>query len=246
MKKVSEEFEPINQSATIVVTNYIYANRNSFMNDLRRQNIIDRYTVEEKRDYESSKIGEERVNVTHNLPPEIIELLPQEYTTKCGINFKLLPAPEFKLTITTKKLTEEAFEDFSNITNDLLDKKFTDIEAFGLNFSAEFKLGEIKLQLLNKDVENISDFKRNLTFEFVLPLDYKDQDGCIATYRIRKSRGGDESKDDRYYEVNVNFHFDLQELSTKAKIEKIEKFKFNEYYKKFLLTSQEFLALNNG
>ena len=121
----------------------------------------------------------------------------------------------------------------------------SDIEAFGLNFSAEFKLGQIKLQLLNKDVEKINDFKKNLTFEFVLPLDYKNEDGSIATYRIRKSRDGDGVNEDRYYEVNVNFHFDLKNFSTIEKFTKIGKIKFSDYYKKFLLTSQEFLALND-
>lgn len=244
MDKINKVFEPINQSVTIVVTNYFYINRSSFWNDLTKGNIINRYDVKAKEAHTDIP-SEENTNISPPLPAELIEILPQEYTTKAGINFQLFPAPEFKLTVSTRDLNEAAFNNFSKITNDLLDRKFTDIEAFGLNFLAEFNLEKIKLQLLNKDVEKIDTFKKNRSFEFVLPLNKDEEDDSIATYRIRKLEGGDETNKDRIYEVNVNFHFNLQSLSTKEKIKKIDELNFNNYYKKFLSTSQEFLALND-
>jgi hypothetical protein len=240
MEKNNLQFEPLSQIATIIVTDYTYLNKDAFLNDLKRGNIISRYDVVE----EEIKIdGEQKPS------PFVIEqlktVLPQEFTARRNnIIFTFFPA-EFKLSVVKKDFARENFPELVKITNDLLDRKVSEIGALGLNFVAEFNLQNIKLQLLNNNVESIKDFNKNSTFEFVLPLDYRDEDGSIATYRIRKSRGGGDTGEDRYYEVSVNFHFDFKELNTKAKFDKIEAILSETYYSKFLATSQEFLALND-
>ena len=48
MEKNTLQFEPLSQIATVIVTDYIYLNKDALLNDLKRGNIISRYDVVEE------------------------------------------------------------------------------------------------------------------------------------------------------------------------------------------------------
>lgn len=233
-------FEAKEVKATLVALNYVCA-INEFTEKLEEKDIIDKYKL---------KLQDIQWN-GQPLPPqpimnEIRTWVPYIYETEDTTIQVSYSLNEFKLTIEKKNFSESAFDEFKNLSNDILDLKLSDITAIGVNYNALFNLGEAKLSLLNNDIiEKVPDFEKNLTFEFVLPIQYEERN-LVATYRIKKVSGGGDSKEPRIYRINVNFHFDISKLSTIEKAEKLKEILSYNLYDEFVVNSQKFLELNDG
>ena len=226
--------------ATIVALNYNCI-ANEFLEKLEDKDIIDKYKLK----LQDIKWGGQ------NLPPkqilnELRTFVPYIYITEDTTIRIIYNQNEFKLSIEKKNFCEDTFEQFQHLSSDILDLKLSDITAVGINYNALFNLGKAKLNLLNNEIiDKIPDFKNNLTFEFVLPIEYPDRN-LVATYRIKKKSGGDETNEPRIYDINVNFHFDFTKLSTGEKAEKVKDVLSYNLYEEFITNSQKFLELNNG
>ncbi len=232
-------FEALNQQATIVVANYNYINSNLFLKELKNNRIIEKYELHEET-FTNSNVPNDPL-----LLQQLRNVFPIKLkSSNTDIYFQFMPAPDFKLSIFKDNFILDDFTNLKEIAEDLIDPQTSVISAIGLNFSAEFNLGDIKLQLLNSKVETIEDFDKNRTFEFVLPIEYKNEN-LVATYTITKIKGGDNTGEDRYYEISVNFHFNLRGLKTEEKVKKIKDVLNIDYYNKFLDKCQRFLALND-
>ena len=236
------EYAPKEIKAFIVATNYNFLNAQDFVNTIDEKNIIKKYSIEPC----NTKIRflgippqtQEDVNSLALFAPVICK------DTVNDIQVDYIN-PEKKLMIRKENFTELIYENFKNLAYDLMDLRLSTINAIGVNYSADFVLGDVKLNLINNNIINeIPDFSKNMTFEFVLPLNYDDR-GLIATYRVKKVQGGDESNEPRIYNVGVNFHFDISSLNTKNKSEKLDEILSKELYEEFINKSQGFLKLND-
>lgn len=236
-----ENFIAQNIKAILVATNYNFSSTEEFFETLESRNFVKKYDLQ--------KVP---VKIVGNIPagslfvPDISGFIPFSLISN-NTKIKLVyNGPEAKLVIDKDKFCiDNDFENFKNLSIDVLDLKTSDIKAIGLNFSADFNLGNIKLNLLNNNVVEIDDFEKNLTFEFVLPIDYPDEN-LVATYRIKKISGGDNTGEDRIYNISVNYHFDVFDLNTSEKISKIKTILEKNYYVKFMEKCQGFLNLNDS
>ncbi len=234
-------FEPLNIKATYVAINYNFTNPLEFAEKLESKNILNKYGLKLQ---EAKFAGQGPVP-----PPQVISdlrmFVPFIYISEDTSIEVIYSQNEFKLYINKQDLNHDNYSDYYSLAHDILDFKLSDISAIGINYSAEFNLGKTKLNLINSDAVNaIKDFNRNKTFEFVLPIEYKERD-LLATYRIKKLSGGDEAHDNRVYEVKVNYHFDLSKMSTADKAKKVEEILSVEIYDEFLEKCQQFLSVNN-
>ena len=233
-------FEAADIKATIVALNYNCA-VGEFNDKLEKKDIIDKYKLK----FQEIKWDGKK------LPPQTIlnelrAFMPYIYQTEDTTIQVVYNQNEFKLSIEKKNFSKDTFEEFKSLSSDILDIKLSDITAVGINYNALFNLGKAKLNLLNNEIiDKIPDFKNNLTFEFVLPIEYPDRN-LIATYRIKKKSGGDDTNEPRIYSINVNFHFDFTKLSTGEKAEKVKDVLSYNLYEEFITNSQKFLELNNG
>ncbi len=90
------------------------------------------------------------------------------------------------------------------------------------------------------------DFKKNRTFQLTLLLQLDD---CVATYKIRKLSGGDDTNEGRIYQIDSNFHFDISLGKTQEKINKITSITQNldkKYFPSFKDECNKILAMNDG
>lgn len=235
-------FEALNSKATLVAINYNFSSAKEFAEKLETKNILSRYGLHLQ-----------EMSFTGNgiLPPppvlnDIRSIMPYEYMSKDTSIRVAYTQNEFKLFIDKLGISTENFREFEELSKEIIDFKLSDITAIGINFSAEFNLGELKLNLLsNETIEAISDFSQNKTFEFVLPIEYPNR-GLIATYRIRKVGGGDNTGEPRVYEIRVNYHFDISEMTTANKSVKIKDIISPVLYNEFLGKCKQFLSVNNG
>ncbi len=232
-------FEATNVKATLVALNYNCI-ANEFSDKLDEKDIINKYKL---------KLKDVEWNGPNLPPPHILNelrpLVPYVYTTEDMTIQVIYTQSEYKLSIEKRNFSQEGFEQFKNLSNDVLDIKLSDITAIGVNYNALFNLGDAKLNLLNNNIiEKVPDFKKNLTFEFVLPIEYADRN-LIATYRIKKKSGGGNTSEPRIYSINVNFHFDISKLSTAEKTEKVKDILSYNLYDEFIEKSQGFLKLND-
>lgn len=234
------KFEPINQKASVVVTNYNFINFESFFSELQVKKIAEQY-----------ELIISKVKISGDMPTDesfirgLQSILPSKLKSKnTNIDLTFIFG-EGKLIISKDNFNlENDFSNLQSLSEDLIDLKTSDIFAIGINFTSEFNLKKVKLQLLNKAVQDIEDFEKNMTFQFILPLEYREEN-LIATYKIQKVKGGNNSGEDRIYQIDVNFHFDLHLLKTGEKDKKIKAVLNADYYNRFLDKCQKFLSLND-
>ncbi len=229
-------FPKNNETAAAVALNYNFLNWQEFTN--KNKKILLNYQF-----HESQKIQIQGGQPSEEELAQLSSLVPlQTISNSTGV--VLTFSPQDKKLILKKEKFNKDF-DYSNLNQifaEMIDSKISEVAAIGLNYSADFVLGDLKLQLLSDKVLEIDAFKRNETFEFVLPAKYDDY---LATYRIRKILPID-SCNGRVYEVSVNFHFDLNNLMSKEKMNKLDEIKNKDYYQEFVDTANKFLELNDG
>lgn len=231
--------EAINPKATLVALNYNFLSANEFSNKLEEKDIIDRY-----------KLKLQDLPWHGQMPPQQIindirSMLPYVYKSEDTTIQLTYSQNDFRLSIEKVNLNELNFDEFKNLSGDVIDLKLSDINAIGINYTAFFNLKGARLDILNDKITSIPDFDKNLTFEFKLPIFYEERN-LVASYRIKKISGGDDTDANHIYEINVNFHFDIKALSTGEKTEKLKEILSYNLYAEFLEKSQEFLKLNNG
>ena len=239
---IKEDFIPENFKATLVAINYNFSSTSAFDEELENKGIIKKYNL--------LRIPSD-IQINGPLPndPMIMQQLtsiaPCEYVTdktKIKLQYR---GVETKLIIDKDNFNKEQdAEEFKSLSEDVLDLKISDIRAIGINYSADFNLGSARLKLLNTEVEDIEDFKNNITFEFVLPIEYIDRDE-IATYRVKKVSGGDNTGNDRIYNVSVNFHYKFESYNTSTKVKKIEDILRLDNYNDYIKKANGFLNIND-
>lgn len=236
-------FEPKSIKSTIVALNFIFPNGADFFEKLREKGLIEKYNL---------KPEPQSFTVRSNIEPPkevlngISSFIPVSLVSADTLIKVIYVQQEYKLIVEKENFDNKCFDDYSKLINDLLDFKLSDISAIGFNFDAVYNLGNLKLNLLNTSiVDKIPDFTKNSTFEFVLPIDYKER-GMIATYRIKKISGGDNTGEDRLYNIKVNYHYALANMTTTEKIQKINEIISINLYNEFLEKSNKFLELNDG
>lgn len=232
-------FEAINPKAILIALNYNCSSSIEFASKLEEKDLINKYNLQLQ-----------ELKLQGNIPPaEVLNnlkgLFPCVYTVNDTKIEVIYTQNEFKLSITKLGMDKKEFDNFKNLSNDILDLKLSDINAIGINYSAEFDLGDARLDILNNKITGIPEFEQNLTFEFKLPIFYPERN-LVASYRIKKIKGGDGTTDPHIYDINVNFHFDIKQLNTGEKAEKIKEILSYDLYDEFLNKSQEFLKLNNA
>lgn len=235
-------FEPVEHKAVIVATNYLFANTKEFYNEIIQKKLKEDYDIEFAKLEIKGDLPEGKINLE-----QMKEIFPIAMLTSNKNNtMAQLNVAEAKLSIDKENFKTNELTDLKKYLYDLIDLKSSDISALGLNFIAIFNLGQKKLKILNESIEdNMPNFKYNKTFQLILPLQI---DNYIATYKIRKLKGGDNTQEDRLYQIDVNFNFDLSQLKTKEKLDKIEELLIEietVYYHDFLEECNNLLKMND-
>ena len=234
-------FKAEDLKVTLVAINYKCATVGKFDSKLKEKNILNKYKLE-MQDINISSANNVPLPVVNGL----ISMLPCTYQSKDTTVKVVYTQQEFRLSIEKLNLANENFEEFKGLSWEILDLKLSDVSAIGVNYSADYNLGKSKLILLNSEIlEKVPDFTKNRTFEFVLPIDYPER-GLVATYRIKKVKGGDDTGEDRIYSIKANYHYDISKMTTTQKIQKIEDILSFELCQEFLDNGQKFLELNDG
>lgn len=234
-------FEAINPKATLVALNYNFANVGEFTGKLKAKNLLEKYSL---------KQTEQTIQIKSTNPPplpiinDIRSFLPLTFISNDTTVKVIYTQQELKLVIDKQAINSDNFEDYKNLSYDFIDLKVSDISAIGMNYSAEFNLKENKLLLLNEEtIQAVDNFDQNVSFEFILPLEDKKK-GVLSTYRVRKISQNTDI--DHIYEISVNFHFDLSDMSTANKAIKLEKIIAIDFYQTFMKQCQRFLEVNNA
>lgn len=233
-------YEILDANASLVATNYNFQSIEEFKQKLEEKKIIEKFRL---------VAVKPQINFPENneaIFNQIEKFLPAIYQSE---EFKIqviYTNQEAKLVVEKKNLDEKSYADFQNLSNDITDFKLSDIKEIGVNFFGNFNLKSNKLLLLNnKLAENLQDFTKNKNFEILLPLDYPKRN-LVATYRVTKISGGKNTNQDRIYRISVNNHFNLANLSTCEKIEKLKEILDYSLYEEFLNNCQSILKINSG
>lgn len=227
-------FEVQNEKAIVVVLNYNFPNFQILCEDARNRKILTNYNFENR---------SMPLHVRGQVSPEFLQQMAlsspsMAISAETAVKMTFSPQ-EAKLILEKEHFNKESdFENFAAIAEGLIDSKISDITAIGLNFSAEFNLGALELNLFNNQLFEIESFKKSASFEFILPVKYETH---TATYRIVKS----ENQENNLYEIAVNCHFELSDRSAIERVKKIQSILGGYYYEAFLKTANEFLKLNN-
>lgn len=233
--------EAINPKATLVALNYNFANTAEFMEKLKAKNILDKYAL---------KQDKQTIEYQGPVPPptpllnDLRNILPLTFTSEDTTVKIVYAQQELKLVIDKDNILECNFNEYKSLSYDFIDLKVSDINAIGMNYSAKFDMGKEKLLLLSAaTVSAVRNFDKNISFEFILPIK-DDEKGVLSTYRVRKI--SEDSAEKHIYEISVNFHFDISELSTAEKTNKLNEIISLNLYKEFEAQCQRFLGVNNG
>lgn len=73
-------------------------------------------------------------------------------------------------------------------------------------------------------------------------------DDFQSTYKVRKISGGDETKEDRIYQIDANMHFQINKENTQEKINYTQNILNNlteKYYKIFQEKCNQILEMND-
>lgn len=235
-------FEATNEKIIIVVTNYLYSSAREFENDEFIKANITNYKL---------KKCIPNINTSEPIPKPVLEQLQSSlpivtFETE-DQNFKVTYNDlEKNISFEICNLNEPDFEMLKMMVENFVDPKMSDLRAIGINFISQFNLGNNKLKLLNDKIETyMPNFKKNRTFQLTILLQLDD---CVATYKIRKISGGDDTKENRIYQIDANFHFDLSICKTQRKIEKITNLMDNlnkKYLPIFKTECNNILAMND-
>ena len=132
----------------------------------------------------------------------------------------------------------------------LVDFKLTEINAIGINYSADCRTDHNRLSIFNERINDntFSNWSDNLGFTVTIPLQLKKFD-CIGTYTVRKLAGGntEDSFVPYLYQITVNYNFDINMVGVGARdrLDFIEKLVNNieKLYKDFNKKCEEITSL---
>lgn len=232
--------KPINPKATLVALNYNFSSIPEFIDKLKAKNILEKYSLKQEN---------QTIQFTGNLPPapiikDLRNFLPLTFISADTTVKIIYTQQELKLVIAKENILENNFQEYKNLSYDFIDFKISDINAIGMNYSAQFNLGKEKLLLLSQEtVSAVPTFDKNISFEFILPLK-DDTKGVLSTYRVKKV--SEETAQEHIYEISVNFHYDISELSTMDKTNKLNEIISLNSYKEFEAQCNRFLGVKHG
>lgn len=239
------EFKPENQKAITVATNYCVESHDELWAIFEKEGIVEEYALEKIIPNITIESEEEP---PQELKEDILKSLPCSFNSK-NTNIQLINfGRERKILIEKNQyLHDQDAEKYIDLANKVVGIRSSEISAIGLNYTADFNLGLAKLQLLSDKVgENVPYFTQNITFEFVLPIEFKDED-LVATYKVKKVKGDGTEESPRIYNISANFHFKLTGLtSDAARVKRIEKILSGNYYKMFMEQCEGFLKINDS
>lgn len=233
------KFSPIDTNIIIVATNYLYGsvldfeNNNDFKEKLKK--------------YEMRKITPNIISNAPIVPNEVMQqLIPvDEYYTKDNVKISYNDL-EKRMSLFGDNTNSEYLLKLSETSYDFIDLKISDINAVGINFVSKYNLGSKKLKLLNNDIEKyIPDFPKNTAFQVTLMLEV---DNYKSTYKIRKISGGDNTGEDRIYQIDTNMHFEIKAGNTQDKINYTKDILYNlesKYYQVFIEKCNQILEMND-
>ena len=234
------EFLPLETKSIIIATNYVFLNPGDYIQDVYAKKLLEKLSLKpcDIKVKGQNPPTEEDLQQLASFMPVICK------DTENDIEIQYIDT-EKKLMVRQPSFNCDTFDKLKDISYNFIDMRLSMINAIGVNYTSSFNLGDIKLNLINNNIlDEIPDFKHNLNFEFVLPIKYSDRN-LIATYRIKKQSGGDETNEPRIYNINVNFHFDITSLTTKEKYEKLETILNLNLYNEYIEKCQGFLKLND-
>ena len=238
------QFNAIEEKIIIVVTNYLYNSVTEFENDENCKMYMNNYCL--------TKVLPNIQTANMPIPSPILHQL------QSALPVATYETPNKDLKVTYNDLDKNISFEISivnkdyintikNVVDSFIDLKISDVKAIGLNFISKFNLGSNKLRILNNNIETyMPDFKKNRTFQLTLLLQLDD---CVATYKIRKLSGGDDTNEGRIYQIDSNFHFDISLGKTQEKINKITSITQNldkKYFPSFKDECNKILAMNDG
>lgn len=237
-------FNTINEKIIIVVTNYLYNSVAEFESDENCKLYMSNYHLEKELPIIQSG--------NNPIPTPILQQIQSNLpiaTYKTSDNrFKLTYNDLNKnITFEISEINDDSIIFIKKLVDSFVDLKMSDVKAIGLNFISQFDLGNNKLKILNDKIETyMPNFKKNRTFQLTLLLQLDD---CVATYKIRKLSGGDDSGENRIYQIDSNFHFDVSLGTTQEKINKISAITDNlsrKYLSSFKNECNNILGMNDG
>lgn len=232
--------KPINPKATLVALNYNFSSIPEFIDKLKAKNILEKYSLKQEN---------QKIQITGNIPPapvinDLRNFLPLTFISADTTVKIIYTQQELKLVIAKENILENNFQEYKNLSYDFIDFKISDINAIGMNYSAQFNLGKEKLLLLSQEtVSAVPTFDKNISFEFILPLK-DDTKGVLSTYRVKKV--SEETAQEHIYEISVNFHYDISQLSTMDKTNKLNEIISLNSYKEFEAQCNRFLGVKHG
>lgn len=238
------QFNATEEKIIIVVTNYLFNSITEFENDENCKMYMQNYNL--------TKILPNIQSASISIPLPIM----QQLQNALPVATYETPDKDLKVTYNDidknisfeiSKVNKDYIDIIKNVVDNFIDIKISDIKAIGLNFISQFNLGNNKLKILNNNIETyMPNFKNNRTFQLTLLLQLDD---CVATYKIRKLSGGDDTNEDRIYQIDSNFHFDISLGKTQEKINKIISITGNldkKYFPSFKNECNQILAMNDG
>ncbi len=237
-------FNAIEQHIVVVVTNYLFNSNVEFENDDNSKIYMQKYGLNKILPDIKTPIG----NISPNIVQQMQGVIPIVNYEDENKNLRLTYNDIDKnISFEVQKVNKDSIKLLKDAIKDFIDIKMSDIKAIGLNFISLYNLGDKKLKILNNDIEKyLPNFKKNIAFQLTLLLQLDD---CVATYKIRKKSGGDDTNEDRIYQIDANLHFDISLGRTQEKINKINNITDNIDTKYFPIFSEEcnnILAMNDG
>lgn len=237
-------FNAIEQHIVVVVTNYLFNSNIEFENDDNSKIYMQKYGLKKIPPKINVPIGTIPSNIIQQMQG-VIPVVNYEDENK---NFRLTYNDIDKnISFEVININEDNIKLLKDAIKDFIDLKMSDIKAMGLNFISLFNLKDKKLKILNDNIDQyLPNFKKNIAFQLTLLLQLDD---CVATYKIRKKSGGDDTNEDRIYQIDANLHFNVSLNRTQDKINKINDITNHIDTKYLPIFNQEcnnILAMNDG
>lgn len=237
-------FNAIEQHIIVVVTNYLFNSNIEFENDENSKLYMQKYHLKKILPNIKTPVGTIPPNIVQQMQGVIPVVNYEDENKNLRLTYNDI---EKNISFEVQDINTESITLLKEAIKDFIDLKMSDIKAMGLNFISLYNLGDKKLKILNNNIEKyIPNFKKNIVFQLTLLLQLDD---CVATYKIRKKSGGDDTGEDRIYQIDANFHFNISLGRTQDKINKINDITNNIDTKYFPIFNDEcnnILAMNNG
>ena len=232
-------FNPIDTDIVIVATNYLFNSALEFENN--------EYFKEKSSKYEITRITPNVVTNNVMFPVGVLQqIMPiYDYSTKDNIRISFSDI-EKKISLFANNTNKDFLAKLSQTSYDFIDLKISDINAIGINFISKYNLGNKKLKILNGQIDkHITDFHKNIAFQVTIML---ESDGYKSTYKIRKISGGDNTGENRIYQIDANMHFEIKAGNTQEKIDytkSILDYLEEKYYQAFICKCNQILEMND-